>query len=383
MAHVLRFVVFLGILWGLCLQSYAQCTVFKDKDGLVITTCEVYAGGGRMASTAHQQLTYLGSPYLTFPVWQEGRIRLDESGKEITCELAYDLVTNQVTCRFNGEQTVNNVTPASFIINGVEFIRQANKLLGIDYRMYTTVLYNGQTKLLKSLSKSLVPIQSSNNGYTKDEKFNGVYQTAVKYYIRKGDAKPELINLSKKSLLDVLYDQAERIAPTLPGKQLTTDDVVEVLKYYDSLTVMAPTSTLPLANDAVFKQTLHDQIRYPDWARNQRVYGRVYVGFDVDSSGQVTNITLLSPGNGGFGFEQQVQNALKRLAKMKPDYAGKYALPVAFTYTNSAEKGVTHTPVNVLPPDRLGGRTLLDEYVVPVVVSKIIADSREVWGYYK
>ncbi|MVM37743.1 hypothetical protein GO730_09245 [Spirosoma sp. HMF3257] len=71
------------------------------------------------------------------------------------------------------------------------------------------------------------------------------------------------------------------------------------------------------------------------------------------------------------------------LATVDPAFNGKYALPVAFTYTNTKEKSGPHVPINRLPDDRLDGRQLLEEVVVPYVVSTPITTSREVWGYYK
>ena len=85
----------------------------------------------------------------------------------------------------------------------------------------------------------------------------------------------------------------------------------------------------------------------------------------------------------GFGLDHEVKQALRKLAALKPEYRGKYSLPVAFTYANAREKKDPYVPVNVLPSNRMSGRTLLSEWVIPIVVSKPISTSREVWGYYK
>lgn len=334
-----------------------------------------------LPAASHKQETYLGSPYFAYPMWQTGQIRLDKSGREIVCQLTYDLTTNEVLCRFDGD-VIRAITPEWFRINGAEFTRQTSNRAGADRQLYTTVLYDGPTKLLQSLSNRLV-YKPLGNGYDKDQSFHGTYQTTTRYYIQKGNARPELITLSSRSLLEVLYDQADKLAPKLTEKQLTPHDVVCVLKYYDALTAIAQAEQPSLGNDAVFKQVLHNYINYPSQAWNNGVYGRVYAGFQIDQSGQITDITTLSPDNVGYGLDQEVKRTLKKLPKLRPEYAGKYVLPVAFTVTNKAEKPEPLVPVNQLPADRLAGRTVLPEYIVPIVLSRPSAGSREVWGYYK
>ncbi len=186
-----------------------------------------------MAST-HKQASYLGSQYLTYPTWQNGIIRTGTPGKDLYCELAYDLVNNNVLCRFNGDPKVSYLTPPSFIINGLEFIRQSDTQLGIDYQLYATLLHKGQTKLLKSMSNRLI-MYGTSNGYEKDEEFAGVYQTTIKYYIRKGNDRPQQIDFTKKSVVRVLREQAAKIAAILPAGRLTIADIGNALTLYDSL----------------------------------------------------------------------------------------------------------------------------------------------------
>ena len=379
-----RGILVLGLLALLFTKTWAQCVVSKDNHGQVVTTCEVYSEGfGRSMVAAHKQISYLGSEYLTFPVWQQGKIRLDESGKEVPCLLAYSLVDNKVMCRFDNEMTAaTSLSPYSFTIDGLEFVRQVNKTLGLDYKFYAIALYNGQTKLLKSFSSALTykPVQ---NSYEKNSSFEGSYQRQEKFYIRKGDAPPQLTNLTKSSLLEILYDQSEKIASRLPDKRLTSDDVVKTLTYYDSLTTASNVNKPSLNRDPLFNDFLHGQIKYPSMAWNSGVYGRVYIGFEVTERGQLINIASLSPDNGGFGFDQEVKQALNKLSTVMPTHAGKYALPVSFTYTNIQDKKNAYVPVITIPTERLEERIVLNEVVVPIVIAKPVVTSREVWGYYK
>lgn len=388
----------LGLLWIVPAISKAQLTVYQDRRGQVYTTFDEY-GPGVINTTAYKKQVYAGSPFLTYPIWQPGRIRLDDRGKDVRCEIAYNLVENVVMCRFPGDSTAQRFRPERFTVGSDEFVRQQNQQAGIDYKIYAKALYNGRTKLLVNLSKRLegrVRETSNNgyNGYEKEADVNGRYVQEEKYYIRKGDARPEQISLTKNAVLAALYEQADKLAPRLTRRHVLPADIIAVLPYYDSLMVAGwdtqsvPVSEAsyvqakaPLRNDPVFTQTLHQHMTYPEMAWTQAVYGRVYAGFEIDQRGRVKNVVVLSPANIGMGFVEAVRNGLEKMPDLGPSFAGVYALPVAFTYTNRNESE-THTPVNRLPADRLAGRTLLDEFVVPVVVNKPVQTSREVWGYF-
>ena len=186
-----------------------------------------------MAST-HNQAMYLGSQYLTYPAWQHGVIRTGTPGRNLYCELAYDLVNNSVMCRFNGDPKVNYPVVNSFIISGMEFVRQVDEVQGTDYQLYAIVVHKGPTQLLKSLSNRLI-MYAASNGYEKNEEFTGVYQTTIKYHIRKGNDRPQLIELTRKSVVRVLHEQAGKITALLPAGKLTVANVVEALTLYDSL----------------------------------------------------------------------------------------------------------------------------------------------------
>ncbi len=385
---MIRFILSSVLFIMLVQQTHGQIAVYQDKKGQILTTTDAYATGRQYATTAsHTQVTFLESPFFTFPVWQEGNVQLDKSGKELACQLAYNLVTNEVLCRFAGDSAVKVITPEVFTINNTKFFRLQNSIAGLDYRTYFSLLHNGPTKLWMSLSSKIEPRNSAEeikSRYYKDLNIQGIYRTKTKYYIQKENAGPKLINLSKKSLLDALADQSQALDSKISStQQLTTNDIIDLLNYYDSRVAAARENELHLSKEDVFKHILQNKIMYPGWVGNQGIYGRVYAGFDIDSMGLVKNIVILSPDNVGFGFTQEVKKALETLSNVDPAFHGRYALPVAFTYTNSREGKGPHVPVNHLPDDRFDHRTVLEEVVVPFVVNKAAIASREVWGYYK
>ena len=377
MIHFIRFVIVLCLAYTV---GWSQCVTTKDANGQIITTCDVYESASA-TSSSHKQVVYLGPPYLTFPTWLKGTIQLDQGGPVMACKLAYNLVTNTIQCQFDSSLTVSNVTPYAFTIHGMTFTRQMNSVLGVDYQLYTNQLNTGQTTLAKRISSQLI-IGSIDNKYVKSSPFQGSYQPAITYYIRKGDAKPALTDLSRKSILAILYEQAQAIAPRLPKRSLTPQELLSVLDEYDSLLAIASRHHPPLSTDPVFRQALHTLIKYPNQAWRESVYGRVYIGFEVTEDGQVANVNTLSPENVGFGLDETVKQALKKMDRLNPDYKGRYCLPVAYSYTNRLEKKGAHLPIMVLPGERVEQRTLLAELVVPVQVARPVSSVREVWGYY-
>ena len=318
-----------------------QCIIFQEKNGQVYTTCDVYSSAVRPQSSlaaTYNQVTYQGTQFSTFPIWQAGSFRLDTKGEEIKCQLAYNLFANELLCKLAGDSVTRTITPAQFTINGIDYTRQAANLPGIANFLYFSKLYSGPTALLVSSGKKLVPVQSGGNGYEKRETVSGAYQIYRNYFIQKGNARPEFITLTKKSLLAAFYDQADEMARQIPDKALTLNDVIQVLTYYDSVSTGSQANRHPLRNDGVFNQELHNKIIYPGAAWSQAVYSRVYAGFEVTELGDVKNITILSPENAGFGFAGEVRQALEKIPRLGPGLAGTYALPVAFTYKNSEEK---------------------------------------------
>lgn len=381
---MMRFFLSLYTLSMFCLTSQGQILVYQEKDGHIFTTMDVY--GASSTNATHNKITLLGSPFFTYPVWQAGQVKLDKSGKVLSCQLAYNLNTNDVLCRFAGDSTVQTITPEVFSINGTEFMRKRGELAGMDYQLYYSIIHNGPTKLLRSLSSQLEALNSAESisiRQYKDLNIRDKYRIITKYFIQKGESVPTLVTLSRKSLLEALADQAVGLNTKIPARQLTTTDVIDILNTYDSLVIVARKNPLHLSKEDVFKQILRNKIAYPAWVGNQGIYGRVYAGFDVDSLGLIKNVSILSPDNIGFGFIAEVKRGLETLSNVDPNFCGTYALPIAFTFTNAKDNSGPHVPTNQLDNSRLQNRTILDEITIPFLVAKSSVVPREVWGYYK
>ncbi|NID09627.1 TonB family protein [Fibrivirga algicola] len=376
-----RFIVLLVLLISGVHASLAQCVVSKDVYGQIVTTCEVYESGSSTAPS-HKQETYLGSPFLTYPAWQMGRVQIEPGGKEITCELAYDLVANEVLCHFEANSSLTRLTPYAFTIGGLTFVRQLSSLSAGMAKRYTTVLYEGPTKLTKSIASRLIPTLTT-NGYDKRSVFAGYYQQKETYYIQKGDAQPELTDLDEASLLKTLHGRQTPLATNASTKQLPISEAIRLVMVYDAASAVANRTKPALSADALFNQQLTKELVYPNQAWLAGVYGRVYVGFTINEQGQIGDVATLSPENVGYGLDKAAKRALQQTGTLKPAYQGRYVLPVAFTYDHTQDTRDAYLPVNLLTPERYADRVLLTEFVVPIKVAKPVSTIREVWGFYK
>ncbi len=141
-----------------------------------------------------------------------------------------------------------------------------------------------------------------------------------------------------------------------------------------------------LDEDPVFHQVLARRIEYPRYSmRYFPLYGRIYVGFHISEKGNLTDVTILSPGNTRSGFENEVRQALSHMPPLNPRYEGDYALPVAFCYINSQQNQRLYKPINKLDEKYILNRLLLKEWVCTLDFRPSkgsFSEPIEVWGYY-
>lgn len=214
--------------------SYGQCVVSLDDQKRVVTICQTYTEpNGLLINRTDRkqglsQTVYLGSEYITYPIWQNGSLKEEGSPNFIPCGIAYNLVTNQVFCQFPGDSVSHVVSPEAFTINDMHFVSRPNKKAD---RSYYRVLYAGKTRLLVQYKCTLQPI--SNEPYVLQESFDGTYRRQISFYIQQDNAFLQPVQLSRKSLLSVLNVPSTKLPSSLSKKKLTINEVVNALSYYD------------------------------------------------------------------------------------------------------------------------------------------------------
>ncbi len=362
---MIRQAIFLGTLHFFTLSVHGQQTipgsavVVRDITGRITTSFRTKAG----------TTTYLGSEYLTFPIWQPGTMTLGSTGREISCRLCYNIYTDQLLYQLE-DSTVRQVFPDEFSINSALFIKQSLDGSARRRASFYLVRYagSGAAKLLEHakclfLTASEYPFQYQDGR----PPYDGYYKIESNYYIQKESDRLQLVDLTKKSFLTALFTEPYRQAPSISKEQLTVHEAIGVVAYYDSLIVVEQAQKPALSKDRAFYRTLRTQLHYPKQASQKRVYGRVYIGFEINNQGQIKNIQPQSPDNVGYGFIDEVVGALGKIQNMDTAYSGSYILPVTFEYLKSTDSGIIVLgPQTILPADHFDNRRLLDEVKISI-----------------
>ena len=232
-----RSLLLIGFLGMLFLRGHSQCVVTQDAQKRVITTCRYYDSKGGFLmnrpdrSQSMTQVTYLGSEYLTYPVWQPGTLETGDSKKPIPCLIAFNIATNVVKCRFEGDEQEYEVQPDAFTVNGMSFVSQISVKGGQTSRAYYKVLYAGKTRVLKQVRSKLTVTKKE--AYTLDEPYDGTFQRQKTYFIQRNNDKLRAVSLSRKSVLSVLDDPTSRLNQYLTQRKLDVFQLVNAVAYYD------------------------------------------------------------------------------------------------------------------------------------------------------
>ncbi len=207
-------------------QMRAKSTTIRDASGRLITKIEAqYRNYG--GST---ELAYLGSPFLTYPVWQPGTLVFTNQ-QQIPAQIAFDTNTDQVFFRLPDQTELTMAQPEQFTVSGRSFIRFARPMGGAYYE----VLYAGKVNLLKHYQTNLYDQIIQGGAYNGPREFLGHYRTLHDFYIQQGTDKPRFVMLTKQSLLKVLADKREQLETYIKKTRLTEAEAIDVLAYYNSL----------------------------------------------------------------------------------------------------------------------------------------------------
>lgn len=228
---IVRLVFLLPLLSGV---SFGQCTVTRDQTGRLVTTCIGYAyrGGFLMnrpdQSQAQTTTVYGGSPYLSFPIYEAGMLDFAATNQKIPCQLAFNLVTNQVLCRFNNDSLEHAVLPDAFTIGTRRFIGRSSPK---GDRVYYQVLYAGKSRLL---AQTRVTLQlTKRESYTMEDQFDGTYIRKERYFIERENKALQEVTPSRKSVLKALGATSHQHSLTLAKDKLTVQEMIGIVGSYD------------------------------------------------------------------------------------------------------------------------------------------------------
>lgn len=214
--------------------SYGQCVVAKDQVGRLVTTCSRYAPKEGLLmnrpdqSQALTTTTYEGSPYLSFPIYEDGFLELGANQPPIGCKIAFNLVTNQVLCQLTGDSVGHAILPDAFRVGRGRFVCQLGPN---DERVYYLILYAGKSRVLAQLETTLR--LTKQEPYRLEERFDGRYSRQERYFIELAGKAAQSVSLSKKSVRKVLQVTSDQRLTSAHKNKLTVPELVGAVARYD------------------------------------------------------------------------------------------------------------------------------------------------------
>ncbi|WP_128548242.1 hypothetical protein [Larkinella soli] len=219
----------------------SQCTVTKDDRGRVVTICRNRTEpDGLLLNRVDRNtgigrpVVYLGSEYLTYPVWQEGTLELGPTGRTLSCRMAFNVVTNQLSCLFPDSPQQQTAFPETFSLGGARFIRAGAGSGKRGKGVYYHLLYDGPTRLLKYIRCSLRVGRTA--GFSEQDAFDGFFERQNVYFVGSENRRLRPVRLSRKSVLRALEEPAGRLASYLKKEKLNEDELIDALRFHDTPT---------------------------------------------------------------------------------------------------------------------------------------------------
>ena len=208
-------------------------SVSTDSQGRIISdfSSKSINRRGGISSTNY---TLLGSPFLGNTPWHLGTITLDNQ-TVVPATLCYDLTNNTLYTIDSVAQSQIEIHPTAFNFEGAEFIRFQTHLLGFKDSEYGNLIYDGTTKLLVKLHKS---VRNPNNFHLSGFNEDGVYLENNHYYLKKKNGAYESLNLNDRAVLAKLEDKKSEVSEFIKNRKINVQneqELISVLRFYDGL----------------------------------------------------------------------------------------------------------------------------------------------------
>ncbi|MCF2505319.1 hypothetical protein L0663_18145 [Dyadobacter sp. CY107] len=222
------------LLLNLTHYSYSQCLVSKDRSGSVITICKWYLPSNGLLinrpdkSQSQTTVVYTGSPYLSYPIYEDGLLEYQSNNEKVPCKIAFNLATNQVFCRLENDSSELAIFPDIFTVGTKRFINKSD-LSG--KRAYYMVLYAGRSKVL--LQTKIILKTTERRPYETGDLNDGSYIKQERYFIELDDGSLRAVRLSKKSILKALGGFNSQTLSMFKGNKITVWQMVKTVAEYD------------------------------------------------------------------------------------------------------------------------------------------------------
>lgn len=202
---------------------------------------------GSASSTGHVQ-TFdnryegtKGTPFIS-ETWHPGEIFLKSKSKVLVKEMNYNCYDNELVYLDPATKTVRLINRFTvdlfYILNGSDTLLFAPIEPENDGEfLFAQVLYQGGSMVYKRYQKEFVRANYE-GGYSADRKYDEFADKSSLYFSKANEKNIYKAKKSKKQILEAFPDTKDEISSYIKSEKLDLkdeEDVVKLLKYYDSL----------------------------------------------------------------------------------------------------------------------------------------------------
>ena len=182
-----------------------------------------------------------GTPYV-YESWYPGEIFVKSKKKVVVRELNYNCYDNELAYLDPATKAVRLIN--RYTVDFFYFLDGNDTLLFVPMEpendgesIFALVLYNGGSMVYKRYEKEFVKANYE-GGYSADRKYDEFADKSSLYFSKHGDKHFYRVRKSKKQILEAFPDAKDDISRFIKAEKLnlkSEEDVVKLLKYYDSL----------------------------------------------------------------------------------------------------------------------------------------------------
>jgi len=220
-------------------QTVPDPTLYEAKENLKELGSTTSLGNAQTFDNRYEGVK--GTPYV-FESWLPGEIYLKSRKKIVIKELNYNCFDNELAFLDQATKTVRLIN--RFTVEFLYFLNGSDTLLFAPIEpendgefLFAQVLYNGGSKVYKRYQKEFVRANYE-GGYSADRKYDEYADKSSLYFSRHNDPHIYRVRKSKKQNLEAFPEADDEIAAFIKAEKLnlkSEEDVVKLLKYYDSL----------------------------------------------------------------------------------------------------------------------------------------------------
>jgi hypothetical protein len=182
-----------------------------------------------------------GTPYVS-ETWYPGEIFLKSKNRFVVKEMNYNCYDNELAFLDPATKAIRLIN--KFTVDFFYFLNGSDTLLFAPIEpendgefLFAQVLYKGGSMVYKRYQKEFVRANYE-GGYSADRKYDEFADKSSLYFSKHNDQLFYKVKKSKKQILEAFPDAENEISAYLKAEKLDLkreEDVVKLLKYYDSL----------------------------------------------------------------------------------------------------------------------------------------------------